>query len=71
MFLLAALYFCTSALIGHDRGRLTTIERLARLGVTIMLLTPTLALEIGGLLVGLALVGYRYVVAPRTVGRAA
>lgn len=67
-FLLAALYFCTSALIGHDRGKLTIIERLARLGVTIALLSPVLWAELGALAVGAALVAYRYVLAPQEKG---
>ncbi|MEM9107898.1 MAG: TRAP transporter fused permease subunit [Pseudomonadota bacterium] len=65
-FLLAALYFCTSALIGHDRGKLSLVERLLRLGVTIALLSPALWAELGALAVGAALVAYRYVLAPQT-----
>jgi len=67
-FLLAALYFCTSALIGHDRGKLTLVERLARLGVTIALLSPVLWAELGALVVGAALVAYRYLLAPQEKG---
>jgi TRAP transporter 4TM/12TM fusion protein len=67
-FLLAALYFCTSALIGHDRGKLTIVERLARLGVTIALLSPELWAELGALAVGAALVAYRYLLAPQKKG---
>lgn len=65
-FLLAALYFCTSALIGFDRGRLSFLERIGRLGVTVALLTPITLAELGGLALGLALVGYRYTLAPKT-----
>lgn len=71
LFLLAALYFCTSALIGHDRGRLTVVERLLRFGVTIALLSPVLWAEIGALAVGFALVAYRYLTSSRTVGETA
>jgi TRAP-type uncharacterized transport system fused permease subunit len=60
-FLLAALYFCTSALIGHDRGKLSFVERILRLGVTIALLSPVLWAELSALVVGLALVAYRYI----------
>ncbi|MEQ3626231.1 MAG: TRAP transporter fused permease subunit [Celeribacter sp.] len=70
-FLLVALYFCTSALIGFDRGKLSLWERLARLGVTIALLTPMTFVELGGLAVGLALVAYRYMLAPKTKETAA
>ncbi|MGP6089921.1 TRAP transporter permease [Antarctobacter jejuensis] len=70
-FLLVALYFCTSALIGFDRGKLSLLERLARLGVTIALLTPMTFAELGGLAVGLALVAYRYSLAPKTKETAA
>lgn len=66
LFLLAALYFCTSALIGHDRDKLTLIERLLRLAVTIALLTPVLWTEIGGLIVGLGLVGARSYLVPQS-----
>lgn len=69
-FLLAALYFCTSALIGHDRGKLSVLERLARLGVTIALLSPVLWAELGALAVGAALVAYRFLLAPQTKGAA-
>lgn len=65
-FLLAALYICTSALIGYDRGKLTLVERLGRLGVTIALLTLMLFAELGGLAVGLALVAWRYTLPPTT-----
>jgi len=67
-FLLASLYFCSSALIGNDRGRLTLVERILRLGVAIALLTPETYAELGGLAVGLALVAYRYVAATQTRG---
>ncbi|MEN8918744.1 MAG: TRAP transporter fused permease subunit [Octadecabacter sp.] len=65
-FLLAALYFCTSALIGYDRGRLSMVERLLRLAVTIALLSPATFAELGGLALGLALVAYRYTRTPKT-----
>ncbi|MEM8704328.1 MAG: TRAP transporter large permease subunit, partial [Pseudomonadota bacterium] len=71
LFLLAALYFCTSALVGHDRGRLTVVERLLRFGVTIALLSPVLWAEIGAMAVGFALVAYRYLTSSRTVGETA
>lgn len=64
-FLLVALYFCTSALIGNDRGKLSIIERLLRLGVTIALLSPVLWAELGALAVGVALIAYRYLLAPK------
>ena len=70
-FLLVALYFCTSALIGFDRGKLSLWERLARLGVTIALLTPMIFAELGGLAIGLALVAYRHRLAPKTKETAA
>ncbi|ATI41772.1 TRAP transporter permease DctM/Q [Pacificitalea manganoxidans] len=70
-FLLVALYFCTSALIGFDRGKLSLWERLARLGVTIALLTPMIFAELGGLAIGLALVAYRHTLAPKTKETAA
>ena len=63
-FLLAALYFCTSALIGHDRGKLTVVERVLRFGVTIALLTPVLTYEVVALVIGLGLVAYRYFIVP-------
>ncbi|MEM1363864.1 MAG: TRAP transporter fused permease subunit [Pseudomonadota bacterium] len=59
LFLLAALYFCTSALIGYDRGKLTMIERLARLAVAFALLSPSIFAEVIGLALGLLLIGYR------------
>ncbi|MEM9317866.1 MAG: TRAP transporter fused permease subunit [Pseudomonadota bacterium] len=71
LFLLVALYFSTSALIGHDRGKLSVLERALRLGVTIALLTPLAMAELGGLAVGLALVAYRFVVQPRNKGEVA
>ncbi|MEM9435287.1 MAG: TRAP transporter fused permease subunit [Pseudomonadota bacterium] len=64
LFLLAALYFCISALIGNDRGKLSIIERVLRLGVTVALLSPVLWAEVGGLALGIALVAYRFVAAP-------
>lgn len=64
-FLLVALYFCTSALIGNDRGKLSIIERLLRLGVTIALLSPVLWAELGALAVGAALIAYRHLLAPK------
>lgn len=70
-FLLVALYFCTSALIGFDQGKLSLWERLARLGVTIALLTPMIFAELGGLAIGLALVAYRHTLAPKTKETAA
>ncbi|OWU67591.1 TRAP transporter [Roseovarius sp. 22II1-1F6A] len=70
-FLLVALYFCTSALIGFDRGKLSLWERLARLGVTIALLTPMISAELGGFAIGLALVAYRHTLAPKTKETAA
>ena len=63
LFLLVALYFCTSALIGHDRGRLSLLERLLRLGVTVALLSPVLWAELGALALGAALIGYRFLAA--------
>lgn len=69
-FLLVALYFCTSALIGNDRGKLTIVERFLRLGVTIALLSPVLWAELAALAVGAALVAYRYVLSPQTKGAA-
>ena len=71
LFLLAALYFCTSALIGHDRGRLTMVERVGRLAVTIALLTPIAWAEIGGLVAGLGLIAFRYTLAAQTRGEVA
>ena len=70
-FLLVALYFCTSALIGFDQGKLSLWERLARLGVTIALLTPMIFAELGGFAIGLALVAYRHRLAPKTKETAA
>ncbi|MEM9707236.1 MAG: TRAP transporter fused permease subunit [Pseudomonadota bacterium] len=64
-FLLIALYFCTSALIGHDRGKLTILERVLRFGVTIALLSPSLTYEIAALVLGVALVAYRFI-APKS-----
>lgn len=64
-FLLAALYFCTSALIGYDRGKLSFFERILRLAITIALLTPMLFAELGGLALGLALLGFRYSRSPK------
>lgn len=67
-FLLVALYFCTSALIGTDRGKLSFIGRLLRFGVTIALLSPVLWAELGTLAVGATLVAYRYLLAPHEKG---
>ena len=71
LFLLAALYFCTSALIGHDRGKLTILERVLRLAVTIVLLSPLLWAEIGALVVGIVLIAYRILFVPQTEGELA
>ncbi len=71
LFLLAALYFCTSALIGHDRGKLTIVERVLRFAVTIGLLSPLLWAEVGALAVGIALVAYRVMFAPQVEGELA
>ncbi|MEL6204673.1 MAG: TRAP transporter fused permease subunit [Pseudomonadota bacterium] len=71
LFLLAALYFCTSALIGYDRGRLSLVERVLRLGVTIALLSPALLAEVAALAAGLALVVFRYVGPSNTRGETA
>lgn len=59
LFLFVALYFCTSALIGHDRGKLTSGERVMRFGVTIALLSPVLWLELGALCLGFGLLAAR------------
>ncbi|WP_235829924.1 TRAP transporter permease [Frigidibacter oleivorans] len=67
-FLFAALYFCTSALIGHDRGRLTAVERILRLAVALALLSPVLWIELGALAFGTALVVYRYLSDPKEKG---
>ncbi|MEO1677296.1 MAG: TRAP transporter fused permease subunit [Pseudomonadota bacterium] len=71
LFLLAALYFCTSALIGYDRGRLSLVERVLRLGVTIALLSPALLAEVAALAAGLALVVFRYLGPSNTRGETA
>lgn len=71
LYLFVALYFCTSALIGHDRGRLSALERLLRLAITIALLTPQAWAELGGLAVGVGLLAYRYVSVTSTERNAA
>ncbi|MEM6824936.1 MAG: TRAP transporter fused permease subunit [Pseudomonadota bacterium] len=58
-FLAAALYFSASALIGHDQVRLPPVERLARFGLAIAMLSPNLLWELGGLAVGVSLVAWR------------
>ena len=71
VFLLAALYFCTSALIGHDHGKMSMIERLARLGVTIALLSPVLWAELGALAIGVGLIAFRRLTSRQVEGEAA
>ncbi|MEM9231643.1 MAG: TRAP transporter fused permease subunit [Pseudomonadota bacterium] len=71
LFLLAALYFCASALIGHDRGKLSLLERLLRFGVMVTLLSPVLWAEIAALVVGISLVAFRYVGGSKAEGSAA
>lgn len=65
-FLLAALYFCTSALIGYDRGKLSFINRVVRLLVTIALLSPMFWAELSGLIVGSILVACSYLGLPQS-----
>ncbi|WP_305984459.1 TRAP transporter fused permease subunit [Roseibium sp. MMSF_3544] len=57
VFLTASLYLCASALIGHDRVRLSAVERLIRLAAALALLSPDLWSEVAGLAVGAVLVG--------------
>ncbi|MEM6637373.1 MAG: TRAP transporter fused permease subunit [Pseudomonadota bacterium] len=71
LFLLASLYFCSSALIGNDRGKLSVIERLLRLGVTVVLLSPVLWAEIAALAAGVALVAFRFFFVSKPTGRLA
>lgn len=71
LFLLASLYFCASALIGHDRGKLSMIERLLRFGVMVTLLSPVLWAEIAALVVGIALIAFRYIGGSKVEGSAA
>ncbi|MEL6915480.1 MAG: TRAP transporter fused permease subunit [Pseudomonadota bacterium] len=65
VFLLAALYFSTSALCGYDRGTLGWIERGLRLCLTAALLSPFFVVELAALFVGAVLVVRRRVASSR------
>lgn len=56
--LLLALYMCSSALIGFDRAQLSGIERLLRLGATVLLIAADPGVQIMGVALGLALLAW-------------
>ncbi|WP_419907254.1 TRAP transporter permease [Hoeflea sp.] len=60
--LMAALYLSTSALIGHDRARLSPAERILRFAAALSLLSPATAVALSGLAVGLVLILWRNVI---------
>ncbi|PQO24067.1 TRAP transporter permease DctM/Q [Rhodobacteraceae bacterium WD3A24] len=60
-----ALYMCSSALVGFDRARLTPLERLGRLAATVLLIAAPSWAYLGGAALGVALLAWHLVLAPR------